>query len=564
MNTVFTTILNLSVSAGLVALCVILFRFAFTNSKKWVNCLLWSLVALRLLLPFSAGGIVDLLPAGDGASTQSPTIQTPVIQSPVTQPPVVQTPDIQPPVVGGDLPTVDPSLPPVLTNPSLGTSAPLAEATPWEIFWSIAPYLWLAGVAVMAVYGLTTYLRLARKVRPSLRLKENIFYCDDVDSPFVLGIFRPRIYLPSGLLANKEQMENVIAHEKAHQKRLDHIWKPLGFALLALHWFNPVLWVSFALMNRDIESACDEKVIQNMTELERASYAETLMGFCKPRAAVKSCPVAFGESAAYKRIKAVLFYKKPAKWLVALSLVAAMMIAVFAAMLNPVAANEADPVPEVGESETTTEGETTTLEGETTEEPKPSTPLEDYGIDGEYVELVAEYEVPVMVVPEEAIVVHGDKYRYGVAPKGMASCLRSIFIPDKETFEEWFYYVFRIEVGENTYITPEDMDQIKSLYAELSKLDFEQYQIIVTIGVKYDYNKANKSSPDCYEPKAFIRQGDYFWFMFDDYIEANQEPTMQHRETRFYVFNKSDIPDIENFRPIGYIPEYHDEIAKSN
>ena len=201
-------------------------------------------------------------------------------------------------------------------NPSLSESfaaAPLASVNPLYVWTYLAGWVWLLGLAAMLAYALVSYLRLRRRVRVSIPLWENIYVCDEVPSPFILGIVRPRIYLPSVL--DEAQRGSVLSHERAHLARRDHWWKPLGFALLAVYWFNPLLWLAYTLLCRDIELACDERVVQFMELEERKAYSAALLNCSTNRAHFAACPVAFGEVSVKERIKSVLSYKKPGFWI---------------------------------------------------------------------------------------------------------------------------------------------------------------------------------------------------------------------------------------------------------
>lgn len=189
----------------------------------------------------------------------------------------------------------------------------------------IAAWLWLGGMGILLAYSGISYLRLRWQVQASLRYRDNVYLCDQVRSPFVLGVLRPRIYVPSGM--EEDQLQHILAHENAHIRRRDHWWKPLGFVLLAVYWYNPLLWVAYILLCRDIECACDEKVVAKLDEGEKKQYSETLLACSIHRRMVLACPVAFGEMAVKTRIQGVKRYKKPALWLLTVSLVACAVAA---------------------------------------------------------------------------------------------------------------------------------------------------------------------------------------------------------------------------------------------
>ena len=214
-------------------------------------------------------------------------------------------------------------------NPSLSESfaaAPLASVNPLYVWTYLAGWVWLIGLAAMLLYALVSYLRLRRCVRASIPLRENIYVCDEVPSPFILGIVHPRIYLPSAL--DEAQRGSVLSHERAHLARRDHWWKPLGFALLAVYWFNPLLWLAYTLLCRDIELACDERVLRGMDAGQVKAYSSALLACSVPRRMIAACPLAFGEVGVGARVKNALRYKKPAFWVIAASVIVCIVVAV--------------------------------------------------------------------------------------------------------------------------------------------------------------------------------------------------------------------------------------------
>ena len=305
MAAVFLKLLNLSISASWLVLAVLALRLVLRRAPKWVNVLLWGMVALRLMLPFSIESALSLIPS---AETLSPEV---VRFNPA-------------PTITSGVEFIDNAV-----NPSLSESfaaAPLASVNPLYVWTYLAGLVWLIGLGVMLLYALVSYLRLRRRVSVSLCVQENIYLCDAISSPFILGVVKPRIYLPSGL--DEVQRQNVLSHERAHLARHDHWWKPLGFALLAVYWFNPVLWLAYALLCRDIELACDERVIRTMDESAVKTYSTVLLACSMPRKAVITCPLAFGEVGVKERVKNALRYKKPAFWVVAASVAVCVVVAV--------------------------------------------------------------------------------------------------------------------------------------------------------------------------------------------------------------------------------------------
>ena len=304
MEAVFLKLLNMSITAGWLCLAVVLLRFVLKKAPKAIVCTLWALVAIRLVLPFSIESVVSLIPSAE-------TIPNDIVYS--------QTPQIH-----SGISSVNSSINPII----LETLAPRAESSvnPMQVITFVASVVWIVGMAAMLVYTCVSYLRIHRKVREAVRMKDNIWLCDHIDTPFILGIIRPRIFLPSSM--NEIDAEYVIAHERAHLKRLDHIWKPLGFLLLTVYWFNPILWAAHILLCRDIELACDEKVIKQMGSEIKKPYSEALINCSVPRRMISACPLAFGEVGVKGRIKSVLNYKKPAFWIIIVAIVALIVTAV--------------------------------------------------------------------------------------------------------------------------------------------------------------------------------------------------------------------------------------------
>ena len=305
MAAVFLKLLNLSISASWLVLAVLVLRLVSKRSPKWMNVLLWGIVALRLVLPFSIESALSLIPS---AETVSPA--------------AVQF-DPAPTITSG-VSVIDNAV-----NPSLSehfSAVPTASVNPLYVWTEIAGWVWLIGLGAMLLYALVSYLRLRRRVRVSLPIQDYIYLCDAISSPFILGVVKPHIYLPPGL--DEVQRQNVLAHEQAHLARRDHWWKPLGFTLLAVYWFNPVLWLAYTLLCRDIELACDERVIRTMDESAVKTYSTVLLACSMPRKAVITCPLAFGEVGVKERVRNALHYKKPAFWVVAASVAVCVVVAV--------------------------------------------------------------------------------------------------------------------------------------------------------------------------------------------------------------------------------------------
>ena len=303
----FAELLNISITASLVALVVILLRFFMKKASKWLACILWGMVGLKLILPFSIESPLSLIP------NQEPL-------------PVARIYNTSALVSGDSYTSVVDSTSPML-DAVAGTA--IREASGEAVLksnFSIIACFWLIGVAAMVIYSIISYHRINKKVRESAVFKENIWLCDCIETPFIMGLIKPRIFIPSDI--GEADIDFVIAHEKAHIKRKDHWWKPLGFMLLTLHWFNPVLWISYILMCKDIESACDEKVIKDKGLEIKKAYSKALINCSMPKRMISACPIAFGETAVKSRIKSVLNYKKPALWLIIISLVICVAVGI--------------------------------------------------------------------------------------------------------------------------------------------------------------------------------------------------------------------------------------------
>ena len=313
MSQVFLKIVNISISASWMILAVVILRLLLRKAPKWVNVVLWGIVAVRLILPFSIESALSLIPS---TQTVSPDIMT----------------DWTPEITTG-IAALDSAVNPVITTTF--APKPWASANPLQILIPVAANLWLLGILIMLAYTAVSYLLLRRKVAAAVLLRENIFQSEHVASPFVLGVFSPRIYLPFHMDAG--QMVHVIAHENAHIARKDHWWKPLGFLLLTVHWFNPLMWLAYAWLCRDIELACDEKVIRDLGFEERADYSQALVSTSVSRGRIAACPLAFGEVGVKERVKSVLHYKKPSFWLMLLAVVLCVAVAI-CFLTDPIAA----------------------------------------------------------------------------------------------------------------------------------------------------------------------------------------------------------------------------------
>lgn len=304
MELFFLRVLNLSIQASLLIAVVLLLRVFLKKSPKWIHCLLWALVAIRLVCPFSIESACSLAPDADVISMKGEADRL-NIQSGITQ--------------------IDRPANAYLESyysQSTAASEKVKKIRPVQIL----SFLWLFGVLAMGAYGLLSYIKIRKRVKASVKAEDHIYICDGIATPFILGIASPRIYLPSNM--DEEQGASVLAHERAHIKRGDHFWKPFGFCLLAVYWFQPFCWFAYILLCRDIEMACDEKVIKNMDLEQKKIYSKVLLSFSEPGKLISACPLAFGEVGVKQRITSVLNYKKPAFWIIAVAIVAIALTSV--------------------------------------------------------------------------------------------------------------------------------------------------------------------------------------------------------------------------------------------
>ena len=304
MSEVFLQIVNMSISAGWLILAVLLCRLLLKRAPKWVRVALWGIVAVRLFCPFSIESALSLIPNNQTVSPEIMLDPTPAVDTGVG---FVNS--VVNPIIAGSF-----------------TPNPATSANPLQILIPVWSVIWVAGMVIMLLYTLISYWRIRRRVSTAVLLRDNIFQSEHVSTPFVLGLFRPRIYLPFGLGEN--ELYHVVSHERAHIRRKDHLWKPLGFLLLSIHWFNPLVWLAYVLLCRDIELACDEKVIKELDGNQRANYTQALV-FCSIRRhTIAACPLAFGEVGVKSRVKSVMDYKKPAFWIVVVAVVLCIAVAV--------------------------------------------------------------------------------------------------------------------------------------------------------------------------------------------------------------------------------------------
>ena len=303
MNEFFLKIINMSISASWLIFAVLILRLVLKKAPKWVNVLLWGIVAIRLICPFSFESALSLIPSAE-------TFPKKIISGPSF--------DVQ-----SGITPVDNRINDYLGDRYFeGVTVP---ANNGNTIMTILTIVWTIGILLLVAYTVISYWRLHREIDTAVRYKDNIFQSENVSSPFVLGLIKPRIYLPFKL--DGQDMEHVVAHEQAHIRRKDHWWKPLGFLLLTIHWFNPLMWLAYVLLCRDIELACDEKVIKGLSNEQRADYTQALVACSVNRRMIAACPLAFGEVGVKERVKSVMNYKKPAFWVIIIAVIICVGVA---------------------------------------------------------------------------------------------------------------------------------------------------------------------------------------------------------------------------------------------
>lgn len=318
MEAMFLQLVNLSITAGWLVLAVLALRLLLRRAPKSILCAMWGLVALRLLCPVSIESPLSLIPAAKTLPETALTAAQPEIYSGVA--------------------VIDRVVNPVLTNTL--TAAPGESVNPAQVLAGMLPWIWLLGMVGMLGYALFTTLRLRRRISTAVRLEQGVKQSEYVKTPFVLGLIHPTIYLPFHM--ESADAVHVLAHERAHIRRGDPWWKMLGFVLLAIYWFHPLMWVAYFFLCRDMEAACDEAVIRDLSQEERQGYAAALLRLSAAVPGLHACPLAFGEVGVKTRIKGVINYKKPGFWIVTVAVLAAIVVAV-CFLTSP----EAEKTPEI-------------------------------------------------------------------------------------------------------------------------------------------------------------------------------------------------------------------------
>ncbi len=316
MTELFLKLFNMSFTASFLIVAILILRLVLKRAPKQAICVLWVFVAIRLVCPISFESVWSLIPSANPIPNEIVYMKQPQIDSGIV--------------------VLDRTINPVIAE-SFAPS-PVASANPLQIWLAVAALVWVVGVGVMVLYAGISYFWLYRRVRASVCIEKRIYICDDIDSPFILGVIRPRIFLPS-YMEQAVEKPYVIAHEKAHLKRLDHLWKPLGFLLLSVYWFNPFIWVAYIMLCRDIELACDERVIKDMGPEDKKAYSKALLACNVSRRMIAACPIAFGEVGVKERVKTVLNYRKPTFWISLIVLAVVVGVIVFF-MTNPASKQE--------------------------------------------------------------------------------------------------------------------------------------------------------------------------------------------------------------------------------
>ena len=405
MTALFIRIVEMSLAASIVALAVMLIKLPLKKAPRWIHCLMWVLVAARLILPVTFESRLSLMPELDSArysanleeNEQDPlpdSVASDVQGTSGTVGELPETPDdsateqfpsepVNDPenIIG----SVTPDEPKTEDQPYVPDNSAEEPNTPDKIsITQIAAVVWLIGTVIMVLYSIGSWVVFKRKVASSIYFADKVYICDYIDSPFILGVVRPRIYIPSSLEENEREL--VIAHEMAHIKRGDHIYKPLGFLLLSLHWFNPIVWISYALLCRDIEIACDERAIKDMDPSKKKEYVRVLLDCSISRKKISACPLAFGEVSVKDRIKNVLNYKKPTLFILIAAI--AVIIVLTVVLLT-------DPKKNDGDAAAPSETEAPETEAPETDAPETDAPETDAPETS-----VPETDVPETDVPE--------------------------------------------------------------------------------------------------------------------------------------------------------------------
>ncbi len=495
LTDLFLKVLNMSISASWLVLAVLFLRFLLKRAPRGIPVLLWGIVALRLMAPFSIESDFSLVPSVQTVSPEIMMDWTPQIDTGV--------------------PVLNAAVNPVITEAF--APDPAASANPLQILIPIASLIWLAGVALLLIYTLGSCWLLGRKVSTAVRLRYNIFQSDYVTTPFVLGIGKPRIYLPFSM--SEEDIIYVVAHEKAHIRRHDHWWKPLGFLLLTIHWFNPVMWLAYRLFSRDVELACDESVIETMNNDQRADYAQALLSCSVNRRSGAACPLAFGEVGVKARIRSVMHYRKPAFWIS----LTALLLCLAAAVCFLTDPKKEDILPVLSSTEAVEELVTETV---ILEESEANT--EDH----ENVSNLA-YFMELAQPDKKFRYMDADKCRQVISEYG--DLLDGYILIDRETADGSLFYILGIYTGDpedsrlcsmatGTFTREDGQSSIQVLYPEA---EWEAAKMALAQDEPYENAYYIRSSVIHHSPKTgylLIHPADSGWGfseVFNKYLQPN-------------------------------------------
>ena len=316
MGDIFLKLLNMSITAGWSIVAVSCIRLLFRKIPKWVNCLLWAVAAIRLICPFSIESRFSMLPSAE--PIKSSTVVEGEVQNFI-------------PSIDSRLTIVENTINPVLTETFAYKESD--SAAPLQVVTHAAGLVWCGGMILLIICAMSSTVKLHKLVREAVCVRDNIYICDVVKSPFILGLVRPRVYLSSAI--SEREMDYILAHESAHLKRKDNWWKALGYLLLCVYWFNPLCWMAYSLFCKDIELACDEKAARDMTFHEKKEYSKVLLSCARQRSLIMACPLAFGEVGVKERVKSVLNYQKPTLWIM-VAAAAVLVILAVCFLTNPI------------------------------------------------------------------------------------------------------------------------------------------------------------------------------------------------------------------------------------
>lgn len=503
MEAVFLKLLNMSITACWLVLAVVILRLLLKKAPKAIICGLWALVALRLLVPVSIESMFSLIPDPEPVTSQI-VYDTPVYHSPEV----------------------------ILESALEETAASVGSAPKEESLsvLSVVSVVWIVGVVLMLLYTAVSYVLLLRRTREGVEREKGIWLCDRIASPFILGVIKPRIFLPSDLEPEYEAF--VVAHERAHLKRLDHLWKPLGFILLAVYWFNPVMWLAYILLCRDIELACDEKVLQQLGTQVKQDYSTALINCSVPRRMISACPLAFGEVGVKKRIKTILSYKKPAFWIIIIALVAAIAVAI-CFLTDP--EKKQEPAKETVTLELVSrQKDSLTVEWANNTDEHIVIGYDEiyYKEDGKWVELFESLELKL----------------------GVSMWTRSL--APQEVYQQivYHYFVGITEPGEYRldmkYVDPAGEETLIPLEFEVTQV--EEYQVNYA-GPVWDTKLTCEESPDLLKPTILLSNDGQFQFQYSGYSSYIAVGTYEENSEELVLTTNDGSDLVFRFKKDGWM-----------